>query len=135
MSANDIQIGGAHYQRGGEQHWDFAARYNIPYLLAVPVKYLTRWRDKGGVEDLRKARHFVQKTQEVLTGSLGEEAALSLKYYGEPPVGAVQKYLIDNGLASEEEPLGRLEAGAIRALLHLNLRLAEEVLETLIRNA
>ena len=23
------------------------------------IKYVTRWRDKGGVEDLKKARHFL----------------------------------------------------------------------------
>jgi len=29
------------------------------YLRLAAVKYLWRWRDKGGVEDLRKARWYI----------------------------------------------------------------------------
>jgi hypothetical protein len=29
------------------------------------VKYVSRWRDKGGVEDLRKARHYLDKLIEI----------------------------------------------------------------------
>ena len=29
------------------------------------VKYITRWRDKGGVDDLRKARHYLDKLIEL----------------------------------------------------------------------
>jgi hypothetical protein len=31
------------------------------------VKYVTRWRQKGGVEDLRKARHYLDKLIELET--------------------------------------------------------------------
>ena len=24
------------------------------------MKYVTRWKDKGGVEDLKKARHYIE---------------------------------------------------------------------------
>ena len=29
------------------------------------IKYLTRWRDKGGIEDLRKAKHYIEKLIEI----------------------------------------------------------------------
>ena len=31
------------------------------------IKYLSRWREKGGVEDLRKARHYIDKLIELYT--------------------------------------------------------------------
>lgn len=62
-SANDTQVGGNHYQTP-MQHWDFVSDRNVPYLIANAVKYLTRWRKKGGEQDLAKARHYVQKAIE-----------------------------------------------------------------------
>lgn len=43
------------------QPWDFIASNDIGYLDGCAIKYLARWKDKGGVEDLRKARHFIDK--------------------------------------------------------------------------
>jgi hypothetical protein len=60
MGANDRQIGGDHYQTD-IQHWDYVIANNIPYLEAQIIKYLTRWHDKDGHEDLKKAQHFLQK--------------------------------------------------------------------------
>lgn len=64
MSANDTQVGGSHYNKhsNDQQHWDWVIDNNIPYTLGCATKYLFRWRDKNGIEDLKKARHYVQKT-------------------------------------------------------------------------
>ncbi len=37
----------------------------MPYLVGVATKYFFRWRRKGGVEDLEKGIHCLQKTIEV----------------------------------------------------------------------
>lgn len=58
--ANERQVGGQHY-RTPIQHWDYVLANNIPYLEAQVIKYLTRWRKKGGHADVRKAQHFLQK--------------------------------------------------------------------------
>ena len=62
--ANTRQVGGAHY-RGGIQHWDFVIANDIPYLEAQIIKYVFRWRKKGGLQDLEKARHCLDKLIEV----------------------------------------------------------------------
>lgn len=62
--ANSFQIGGSHYQGKGEQHWDIMIRFAIPYTLGCATKYLWRWRDKNGIQDLEKALHYLQKTKE-----------------------------------------------------------------------
>jgi hypothetical protein len=68
MSANDKQIGGTHYGKNAIQPWDFIIANNIGYLEGSAIKYLCRWKDKGGVNDLRKAIHFIEKAIEVETG-------------------------------------------------------------------
>lgn len=63
MKANDKQIGGDHY-RSGYQHWDLAVDLGLPYLEGNATKYLSRWRKKHGIQDLEKAKHYVQKIRE-----------------------------------------------------------------------
>lgn len=62
-TANATQVGGSHYQRGADvmQHWDFAAQNAYDYFQGAITKYVHRWRDKKGLEDLRKARHYLDK--------------------------------------------------------------------------
>lgn len=61
VSANDTQVGGAHYRDKKIQTWDYITENHIPYLEGCVIKYVSRWRDKGGVEDLRKAQHYLEK--------------------------------------------------------------------------
>ena len=60
--ANEKQVGGEHYKTiSGLQHWDFVVNTDMPYLPAQVAKYLTRWRKKNGLQDLEKAKHFLEK--------------------------------------------------------------------------
>ena len=65
IRANAQQVGGAHYAVKAIQPWDFIIANNIGYLEGNIIKYITRWKDKGGVEDLKKARHYLDKLIEV----------------------------------------------------------------------
>lgn len=67
MSANEIQVAGSHYQQKPIQPWDFIAANGLGFFEGNIVKYVTRWREKGGVEDLRKARHYLDKLIELET--------------------------------------------------------------------
>jgi hypothetical protein len=49
------------------QPWDYIAANNLGYFEGNVVKYVSRWRDKGGIEDLRKARHYLDKLIELET--------------------------------------------------------------------
>lgn len=64
MRANEIQVGGDHYRGRETQHWDVIDRNGIGYLEGVATKYLCRWREKNGIQDLRKAEHYVIKLLE-----------------------------------------------------------------------
>lgn len=63
-TANDIQFGGDHYKTGSVQHWDVIDDYGYPYLEGCATKYILRHRKKNGLEDLKKARHFMVKIRE-----------------------------------------------------------------------
>jgi hypothetical protein len=62
--ASSKQIGGDHYKGLSIQPAEFCHRNNIPYLEATAIKYLCRWRSKGGVQDLDKAIHFIELLKE-----------------------------------------------------------------------
>lgn len=66
-NANDTQIDGNHYKGKVIQPWDYIVANDIPYLEGNVIKYVSRWRDKGGVNDLRKARHYLDKLIELET--------------------------------------------------------------------
>lgn len=59
--ANKVQVGGTHYKDKSIQPWDYIVKNNIPYLEGNIIKYVSRWRDKGGVDDLLKAQHYLSK--------------------------------------------------------------------------
>jgi len=63
--ANDTQVGGDHYKAKPIQPWDFIAANHLGYFEGNIVKYVSRWQDKGGINDLKKARHYLDKLIEL----------------------------------------------------------------------
>jgi hypothetical protein len=68
MAANDRQEGGTHYQQkeGVPQHWDLSIMYGWDGFQHCITKYVMRWKTKyptleKQIEDLRKARHMLDK--------------------------------------------------------------------------
>lgn len=49
-----------HYKHMPMQPIDYITSNKMPFIEGNIVKYISRWRDKGGVEDLRKIIHYVQ---------------------------------------------------------------------------
>jgi hypothetical protein len=55
------QVGGDHYQKLKIQPTDYIMANNIPWCEGNIVKYATRWRSKGGIEDLKKIIQYANK--------------------------------------------------------------------------
>jgi uncharacterized protein DUF3310 len=53
------QVGGEHYKDLAIQPVEYIHRNGLGFIEGSVIKYVTRWRSKGGAEDLRKARHFL----------------------------------------------------------------------------
>ena len=60
-SINDIQIGGGHYKDDPIEIWDFLALNKVAWLEGNIIKYTHRWRKKNGMQDLQKAKHYLDK--------------------------------------------------------------------------
>jgi len=58
-AALSTQVGGSHYCKLAIQPVEYIVKNNIPFIEGNIIKYATRWRDKGGVKDLEKIKHFV----------------------------------------------------------------------------
>jgi hypothetical protein len=66
MTANDRQVGGDHYKKGGEEHWDRAFRLKHDPFQYIITKWVERHKEKGGLQDLEKAKHAIEKYIEVV---------------------------------------------------------------------
>ena len=73
MSVNETQVGGDHYKRMQVQPWDAMAAWLTPeqfhgFLLGSAIAYLARYNaeapGKGGLTDILKARHYLDKLAE-----------------------------------------------------------------------
>jgi hypothetical protein len=64
-TANEKQIGGNHYKDKAIEPWDFIVANNLGFLEGNIIKYIARYKEKNGVEDLKKAKHYLEKLIEV----------------------------------------------------------------------
>jgi hypothetical protein len=78
MSVDEKQEGGNHYKSvpPDYQHWNLVIMHGWNYFQAQAIKYLMRYKDKNGVEDLKKALHFVEKMIEMETPKVNKEVQL-----------------------------------------------------------
>lgn len=54
-----VQEGGNHYKKMNIQPVEYIHKNNIGFIEGNIIKYISRWRDKNGKEDLLKAKHFI----------------------------------------------------------------------------
>ena len=63
MSADDkpldVQIGGDHYKAMAIQPMEYSMANKLDACQHTIIKYVTRFRDKGGIQDLEKAKHCI----------------------------------------------------------------------------
>lgn len=102
MTANERQVGGAHYLGTRLQHWDWAVENSLGYLEGQVTKYVARWRRKNGAQDLEKALHYADKLLEV--SDLRTFAGRPVQVYGLREIAAAY------ALTEREQLIFRLAA-------------------------
>ena len=60
MSALETQVAGSHYKNKAIQPVQYIHANGIGFFEGNVIKYVTRWKDKGGVADLNKAKHYIE---------------------------------------------------------------------------
>jgi len=62
---DQTQVGGSHYKQMDPQPWNVTIPWvdqgHIGHPEATAIEYIARWRSKNGVQDLRKAIHWLEK--------------------------------------------------------------------------
>ena len=66
----DYQVGGAHYVDKDVQPWAAMESWMTEeqfkgFMLGNVIKYMARFQDKGGRNDLQKAKHYLDKCLEL----------------------------------------------------------------------
>jgi hypothetical protein len=100
VSALDSQIGGDHYKSMKIQPIEFIVKNGLPFIEGNIVKYLCRWRVKGGIKDLQKVSHYLDILHE-------------LGYYGQfyYDYEHLDEFLTQNNLPKEESKTIRILLG------------------------
>jgi hypothetical protein len=60
MTPLERQEGGTHYKDLKIQPIEYIHANSIPFAEGSVIKYVTRWRSKNGIADLKKAIHFIE---------------------------------------------------------------------------
>lgn len=128
MNALDRQVGGQHYKSLAIQPVVFIMANHMGFCEGNVVKYCTRWREKGGIEDLRKVRHYLQFIQEDADYMAMLSLARSYCYAGAWWRDAItaEDYIRHNDLDREE-------AGVIRHITTWSNTGAQHELESAVK--
>lgn len=107
MSAFNSQVGGSHYTNCKIQPFQYSMANGLDPMQHTVVKYVTRFRSKNGVEDLKKAIHVLELLIECETykdkGVVDDT---------EPPVSTTQKPLVYVGGTHKEARVHARSLGA-----------------------
>jgi hypothetical protein len=60
MKSSKKQVGGNHYLKYKIQPVEFIIKNNIGFVEGNIIKYVLRFKEKGGAEDLQKAKHYIE---------------------------------------------------------------------------
>ena len=60
MKSYKKQVGGNHYKKYKIQPVEFIVKNNIGFCEGNIIKYILRFKEKGGVQDLEKAKHYIE---------------------------------------------------------------------------
>ena len=99
MSAFETQVSGTHYSKLAIQPMQYSMANKLDACQHTIIKYVTRFRDKGGLADLQKARHVIDMLIELEYGEKADKATTTEESGdgwiewngGECPVNQLQK--------------------------------------------
>jgi hypothetical protein len=60
VAASETQVAGNHYSKLKIQPMEYCLQNDLNYGQSNAIKYITRYKDKNGIEDLKKAIHCIE---------------------------------------------------------------------------
>ena len=75
MQSLQTQVGGTHYKNKNIQPIEYILANGLNYIEGNVVKYITRYKEKNGIEDLIKIKQYI----DILIEHLNKEATKNSK--------------------------------------------------------
>lgn len=69
IKASERQVGGTHYKDKAIQPIEYILKNGLGFCEGNIVKYITRYADKGGVQDIDKVIHYAELLREELASA------------------------------------------------------------------
>jgi len=80
MNALDTQIGGGHYKGMAIQPMEYSMANGLDACQHTAIKYISRFREKGGIQDLEKAKHCIDMLVEFERKAMAGKKAPSVEW-------------------------------------------------------
>jgi len=100
VSALDTQIGGGHYKGMKIQPMEYSMKNGLDACQHTAIKYISRFREKGGIQDLEKAKHCIDMLIEFERQRLDEVDQIGQRHEATPNVLEFDEARIDRIAAS-----------------------------------
>lgn len=128
-SALDEQVGGDHYKKLGVQPVEFISVINANFFQGNVIKYVTRYKDKNGIKDLEKAKHYLELMKEL-------KPQTDTKLHGDYIMAAIVNYSTSNNLGTLETDIITATAYKNReeSISDENIDIAIGLIDTLIKD-
>ena len=128
-SALDEQVGGDHYKKLGVQPVEFISVINANFFQGNVIKYITRYKDKNGIKDLEKAKHYLELMKEL-------KPQTDTKLHGDYIMAAIVNYSTSNNLGTLETDIIIATAYKNReeSISDENIDIAIGLIDTLIKD-
>jgi len=114
----DVQVGGDHYKSMAIQPMEYSMANKLDACQHTIIKYVTRFRGKGGIQDLEKAKHCIdllihfERQAATVKESLTVHQAGGFTYHFDPmtpPPSFGQQNMIDPAAVDIESADDRLD--------------------------
>lgn len=96
MSKDKRQVGGDHYKTMEIQPLEYIVKNDIGYLEGNVIKYVSRYQAKNGLEDLKKAKHYLNILIELEVETLTKDAIQNLEELADESDTQVTNWLYSN---------------------------------------
>lgn len=120
MSALDTQVGGDHYKNLKIQPMEYSMANKLDACQHTAIKYITRFRDKGGIADLEKAKHcidmLIEFERQVIADGIGIPKDFVPYKYGDsgPSVGTIVDVIYVSNEVEQNKIIGQFSWSGVK---------------------
>lgn len=93
----DKQVGGDHYSKYDMQPVEAIQKMNLDFIRGNILKYLVRYKDKNGIEDLKKAEHYAEILHQSLLDKFRIAEEFIKQFRDNPEVQRTMRFLFSIG--------------------------------------